>query len=347
MLFPAAVFLAALFLGQGSAQDGPASPCAAGCIDGVFLNAADLGCALGDKLCVCGQTTAYVDGIRDCINQACPQEAAAQIPIAEGVGAQQCAAASQAAGILPAPTPTTPPATPEAPTATPEPTSSATVAETATATPEPSPPSAVSSSETASSEALSAASVEPSASSSTSVAVEPTLTSSSTPSLTATGSSSATQGGATSSTEQPNVVSSASEEGLSVAAKAGIGAGVGVVVVFAALFLLFIWLSRRKKRATADVPSLQISEPLPGSGRQYADNPRRAEATLSTNFTPSPQSSESGRSKRSPQRAYTPSVGSYSSELDANFHVAQLPAVSRPDTSVGDYGWTIGGNPEM
>ncbi|OTB14963.1 hypothetical protein K445DRAFT_318341 [Daldinia sp. EC12] len=50
-----------------------------------------MGCALNDRLCVCGKSADFEAGIRDCINQACPPDvAAAQISIAQGYGTTEC-----------------------------------------------------------------------------------------------------------------------------------------------------------------------------------------------------------------------------------------------------------------
>lgn len=49
-----------------------------------------MGCALNDRLCVCGKTTAFTDGIRDCVNQVCGAEAAAQLPLAQTWGTTEC-----------------------------------------------------------------------------------------------------------------------------------------------------------------------------------------------------------------------------------------------------------------
>ncbi|KAI1372608.1 hypothetical protein F4677DRAFT_249214 [Hypoxylon crocopeplum] len=274
-------------LGQGIAQDTGIKACAYGCVNGVFLNGVSMGCAMNDRVCVCGKTTDFTDGIRDCVNQVCENEdPASQVPLAQAFGADQCQAASSAAGLLPTPTPTPQPSAPEptqqAPATTPA------VAETTAAS------------------SLDAASAtdQSSVSSSTSAAASGY-----------TGISS----GATSDAEEPD--GGSSSDGLSIAARAGIGAGVGVAVVILFLLAVFMFMRRRQKKKAAQRPraaNLQISQPLPGSGRQYAENMHQTESTMPKTFTPSPQSSHASRPAPVPTTPPSPSAVSYSSELDAN-----------------------------
>lgn len=139
---------------------------------------------MDDRLCVCGNTVDFTDGIRDCVNQVCGSDADTQLPIAQSFGADQCkgkqvganlasffqegignyqltknvVAASSSAGLLPTATPASSspsPAQPtqpteQAPAGTPSTTAAATVT-----TPGPSP-SPTLSAETASSNAVTA-----------------------------------------------------------------------------------------------------------------------------------------------------------------------------------------------
>ncbi|KAI0108042.1 hypothetical protein F4814DRAFT_43295 [Daldinia grandis] len=328
MMFIAVFTSLALFLGQGLAQDAGLLPCASGCVNGVFANSASMGCDMNDRLCVCGKGADFSDGIRDCINQACPSDvAAAQISIAQGYGNNECQAASSAAGALPSPTPA--PSTPTS-SAKPQPTEqtvesvpSTTAVETTkaaetTKAPEPSPSST-------SEPGFSAAAVESTASGSTPAATEssaPAKTSAATsPSVpSATSSDPAIVAGATSSAEKTDEGSSPNQDsGLSVAARAGIGAGVGVAAVLV-MVLAFCLLRRRSKKPEPErAQTMQISEPLPGSGRQFADGVRLPDPTLSKDFTPSAPSPGSLERSPSPMaRPYSPSTASYASELDAN-----------------------------
>ncbi|KAI8964278.1 hypothetical protein F5Y11DRAFT_101192 [Daldinia sp. FL1419] len=324
MIFITIFTFLALFLGQGLAQDAGLLPCASGCVTGVFANTAGMGCAMNDRLCVCGNSAGFSDGIRDCINQACPSNvAAAQISIAQGYGNTECQAASSAAAAQSSPTPAP---SPPASSAKPQPTgpvaesvASATTAE-AVKTPEPSP-----SPSSASESGFSAQVVESTASGSTPAATESSTpaktsvaTSSSIPS--ATTSDSAIAAGATSSAEKTDEESSANQEsGLSVGARAGIGAGVGVAAVLI-MIIAFCLLRRRNKTPEPErAQTMQISQPLPGSGRQFAEGVRQPDPTLSKDFTPSAQSPQSaGRTPSPVARPYSPSTASYASELDAN-----------------------------
>ncbi|KAI1467774.1 uncharacterized protein F4812DRAFT_376134 [Daldinia caldariorum] len=325
MMFITVFTSLALLAGRGLAQDTTGLlPCASGCVSGVFANTAAMGCGLNDRLCVCGKSSDFSAGIRDCINKVCPSEsAAAQISIAQGLGNSECEAASSAAGVLSSPTPT-PTLSPPASSATSQPTEQViksapptTTAETTQATkPSPSP---------ASQPGFSAAEVESTASSSTPAATESSApaktsaaSSSSAPSTTS--SNSAVAAGATSTAEKTDEESSPSQNGgLSVGARAGIGASVGVAVVVL-MILAFCFLRRRGKKPEPErAQTMQISQPLPGSGRQYAEGVRQPDPTLSKDFTPRAPSPQSANRTPSPvARPYSPSTASYASELDAN-----------------------------
>ncbi|KAI6086849.1 hypothetical protein F4821DRAFT_122885 [Hypoxylon rubiginosum] len=343
-------FLVAL-LGQGIAQDTGINACASGCVNGVFVNAPSMNCALDDRVCVCNNTTDFTDGIRDCVNQACGSDAAAQLPLAQAYGADQCKSASSAAGLLPAATPApssasvASPAVPteQAPantatttaaetTATPVPTSSAVAVSSAAVTAAaagttttaassaalPTPESSVATSSPASSPVSSpissAAAASSSSSSLSSDSASTTVGDADTPS----GTSSAEESGDASPTPDT------SQDTMTTAVRAGIGAGVGAAVVLLALLAVFLCMRRRKqkKAAATQGPTLQISEPLPGSGRQYADPMRQTEAGLSKTFVAASTNTRDLRQTSSqqtqPPTPTTPSAASYSSELDAN-----------------------------
>ncbi|KAI1500343.1 hypothetical protein F5X99DRAFT_242108 [Biscogniauxia marginata] len=319
MLVSAFTALVVLFLGHVDAQNTAASPCAVGCVDGVFANTANLGCGVGDRLCMCGRSGDLFNGIRDCVNQACASEAAAQADMAEQYGKDICAALSSSAG-LPATTPAATPA-PE-PTTSPSPTAAETTPEI---TPAPSPTNEGATSEVA------ADTVEPTTGS-TATSPTPAAEISETPdSSTSTSDpitiSDSTASGTSSATAAATVAASnddgtddegSSSNGLPVAVKAGIGAGAGVAIIMTAIIALCLCMRRRRgKEATrrgAKARSLKISDPLPGSGRQYAPDVRSSEIGMAKTYTGTPSSIY----PTSPKYPYSPSKESYSSQLDMN-----------------------------
>ncbi|KAI1079830.1 hypothetical protein F5B20DRAFT_154188 [Whalleya microplaca] len=365
MLLPVFTSLLILFLGQVRSED--VAPCAVGCVDGVFANSINLGCAAGDQLCLCAKTTDMTDGIRDCVNSACGSDAAAQAPLAQTYGSNQCQAASSKAGLLAAatPTPTPSPATAQEQAAT-TPTTAA--AETAEASPSPSPsPSADASPSPSPSPATQAvAAASPSTSDATAEATSPTSASASTSDAASTtaaaGSSSSSSvsayitagtsvGSAAAAKNSDDASSSDDGSGLTTAAKGGIGAGVGAAVIVATVIACCLCMRRRqKKKRDAEIRarSLQISQPLPGSGRQYADNMRQAEAGLSRTFTttsaprigeavssPSPTSRVAEKvSPESPPMSPS-TTASYYSELDHNLRrYEEMTPQTQPRTMI-------------
>ncbi|KAI4863535.1 hypothetical protein F4820DRAFT_449904 [Hypoxylon rubiginosum] len=356
MQFIVGAFFVAL-LGQGSAQDTGLNACASGCVNGVFVNAASMGCAMDDRLCVCGNTVDFTDGIRDCVNQVCGSDADTQLPIAQSFGADQCKAASSSAGLLPTATPASSspsPAQPtqpteQAPAGTPSTTAAATVT-----TPGPSP-SPTLSAETASSNAVTAVAAgttDTTASisgligpeSSSVAASSPPSSASASASVSASSSlpsdsASATSGDAdtpsgTSSAEESGNASptpeSSSQDDMTVAVRAGIGAGVGVAVVL--LVILAAWLCMRKRKSknpATQAPALQISQPLPGSGRQYADTMRQTEAGLSKTFVTSPTAHDLHQTSSLHSEPTTPHTPSAASDLDIVSN-SSTPASTRP-----------------
>ncbi|KAI1442631.1 hypothetical protein F5Y02DRAFT_242987 [Annulohypoxylon stygium] len=316
----AAVALVPLLVGQGSAQ---LLPCAAGCVSGVLANAASIGCAMNDILCVCGKSTDFTDGIRDCVNQACPAaDVAAQLPLAEAAGTDQCKTASAAAASSTAApaesqaTPLTQQAAASSPTSiATEATSKATPGTAATSISTTDPASTPTAQTTEA--ALSVPSTFSTVTSATSAAGQSSIDSAESAMSSTTDSGAAS--GATATADNSDSGSS-STGGLSTAARAGIGASSGVAAIL--VCLLGYWLvTRRRKQKKAD---MQISQPLPGSGRVYAGNMRQADASLSKTFTPSPMSSKKSNqpAPRAPSPGtppYSPSVASsYDPELDLN-----------------------------
>ncbi|KAI0596203.1 hypothetical protein F4775DRAFT_594633 [Biscogniauxia sp. FL1348] len=284
-----------LLLGQASAQTTTASPCAVGCVDGAFANTASLGCAVGDRLCMCGKSVSLLDGIRDCVNQACTSEAATQLSLAEQYGNDICAAISATAGQTPTTPATTPAAdltTAETPATTPSPTTAAATPETTEAqSPSPSPTPAESSTQGTTSP-VSADNVQSTTGStttnptSTGTVSETSESSTQSPTSTsgpvtlsdstASGTSGAAATGTTAASNEDGNGSTSSSSELPTAVKAGIGAGAGVAVVMIAIIALCLCMRRRKQkeaaRRAAAAHSLKISEPLPGSGRQRSED---------------------------------------------------------------------------
>ncbi|TRX91966.1 hypothetical protein FHL15_007063 [Xylaria flabelliformis] len=262
-------------LGLVSAQDSSTVPsvCAVGCVNGVFVNAASVGCANGDTLCVCNKTASFQDGIRDCITNACaPDGPAAQIPLADAYANDLCAKASASSAPPPAPTTSTPP--PES-TSTEAAASTTPIATSSTSTAVPSAESSPQSTTTSSSVVSTSAATSSSASdsqSTTTQAVSPT-TSASTSVISSSTTSDVSAPAATSST-------SPATAGLSTAAKAGIGAGVGAAVLAAIIIAICVCLRRRQQKKTASpVRNYKISEPMSATGSEFANNIGRAQTT--------------------------------------------------------------------
>ncbi|KAI7778707.1 hypothetical protein LA080_001854 [Diaporthe eres] len=242
--------------GLASAQDfGALSSCAQNCVNNMRTS---VGCVPVTDQCLCGNS-AFENGIRDCANQACSAEdATAAVDYAGGFCLKATGATTTAAATTPETTNTPPP-----PTTTAEP-------ETTTTPTTASEPTSVSA-ETVTSEtetsAASAATTETSSTAST-TASESTETSSSSASKTTSETTSGTKASASESASSTTDAAAASppDSGLSVGAKAGIAVGAGAAVVaLVALAIAFC----RTKRARRPPPrgTMQISEPLPGSGR--------------------------------------------------------------------------------
>ncbi|KAI1091214.1 hypothetical protein F5B19DRAFT_281831 [Rostrohypoxylon terebratum] len=310
----AVIALVPLLVGQGNAQ---LLPCAAGCVNGVLANAASVGCAMNDILCVCGKSTDFTDGIRDCVNQACPAaDVAAQQPLAQAAGTDQCKSASAAA----APS-TAAPAESQATPLTQQAAASSPTNTATEATSEAAPGTAATSISTPTAQTTEAALSVPSTfstvTSATSVASQSSVNSAESTMSSTTDSGAAS--GATATVDTSDSGSSSTGE-LSTAARAGIGASSGVAAILVCLLGYWLVTRRRKQKAAG----MHISQPLPGSGRVYAGNMRQADASLSKTFSPSPMSSKKSNQPvpRAPLPAtppYSPSVASsYDPELDLN-----------------------------
>ncbi|KAI8952611.1 hypothetical protein F4801DRAFT_214810 [Xylaria longipes] len=280
MLKQVAATAAITILGLVSAQDSPATPsvCAVGCVNGVFVNAANMGCASGDMLCVCDQAASFQGGIHDCIVAACASDGPdVQIPLANAYANEQCAKAAAESAAPSVPTSSTAASPPEPTPA--EVTSSTTpTAASSTSTPVPSAESSPQSTTTSSS-VVSTTAASPTTSSSASDN-ESTTTQpvSPTTSASTSGSSSPT----TSGISAPAATSSTSSTttGLSTAVKAGIGAGVGAAALAAIIIAVCVCLRRRQRKKTANrVRNYKISEPMSASGSHFANEIGRAETT--------------------------------------------------------------------
>ncbi|KAI1428698.1 hypothetical protein F5Y12DRAFT_683754 [Xylaria sp. FL1777] len=264
------------------AQDTTPSVCSTGCVNGVFVNAANLGCANGDTLCVCGKTDSFRDGIRDCIIQACPADGPdAQIPLADAYADAICASAAASSSTPPpAPTSSTAPASTEPqPTNTEAASATTSTGADSTAT---SIPSAESSSQSTVASSTVTSTETSSSASNTKVTTAPI---SGTPSdkVSSSVSTSISSPSTTSSSLQPIATSGTSQDttGLSTAVKAGIGAGVGAAALAAIIITVCVCLRRRQRNKTVNrVRNYKISEPMAVSDRQFGNDVGRAEAGL-------------------------------------------------------------------
>ncbi|KAI0426335.1 hypothetical protein F5Y09DRAFT_345794 [Xylaria sp. FL1042] len=285
-----AIVLVAI-LGLASVQGATLSACSAGCVSGVFQGAAQIGCANGDRLCVCGKTDSFKDGIRDCITGACAADGPdTQIPLAQAYGDQVCASVAAGSDPPPPPTASSPAlASPESTTTEAAPTTTSSVDDSTTTTvseANSSSQNTITNSEVASPEATSSAS-NPQAttapiSGALSNKVSPTTTSASASASNSASTATSSPSTASSSSE-PAATSSTSEAtaGLSTAAQAGIGAGVGAAALAAIIISICVCLRRRQRNKTANsVRNYKISEPMAVSDNQFGNIIGRAEAGL-------------------------------------------------------------------
>ncbi|KAK8085683.1 hypothetical protein PG997_006954 [Apiospora hydei] len=273
-----ALFAAALFWGNVLAQ-GDMNACAKGCVVNIFADPSRLGCKPEDKNCACHSGDNLKFGVRDCITQACSLTGDAlneQISMSDTYTNEICQPFTGAA----------PPATTAPPAAAPAATTAATTADpaktTAAGSPEVKDPPASNEPATATQAgATSAATSQATTGASAASADSPsgTVDASSAASSHAAGVAAPTAS-STSSKSADKEEKESSEEGLSVAAKAGIGAGAGVVVVMAAITLCCIMMRRRRDaRNAAKGPTRPTRSPLPcniskpvAGGRHYAED---------------------------------------------------------------------------
>ncbi|KAF6822111.1 hypothetical protein CPLU01_12229 [Colletotrichum plurivorum] len=258
-----AVTISALaILSRGQLDSLPA--CGISCVNAVI--AKGFGCASQDNVCLCKQQD-FVFGVRDCASQACGAEIA---PKVNDYVTSLCATATRE-------TPSSAPTQSQPPSPTPPlPASPAPTLQTTLPPPNTAKPAGVA---TSLSQPIAPSPLEPGVSSRRPSGIaQPSQLPSNIPTTLSTSaksvsvpkliSSTATGGGTShsgtaSDVEQGNIANG--PQSLSVPAKAGIGvaAGVGVLAIGLALYLL---IRRPKNRAR----SMQISGPMPGSGRDYS-----------------------------------------------------------------------------
>nr|XP_036581624.1 uncharacterized protein CTRU02_08196 [Colletotrichum truncatum]KAF6790067.1 hypothetical protein CTRU02_08196 [Colletotrichum truncatum] len=261
---PVAAFT--FLLGGACAQLDALPPCGVSCVNTVI--AKGFGCASQDNACLCKQQD-FLFGVRDCASQAC--EAAVAPKVNEYVTAL-CATATQVPPASTQPPTSQPPHSSAAPPATspppPQTTSQpppppATTDKTSIAETSSSQPSKSDTPDTPSkpvSEAAQATQLQSITPTTMSTSTKPNLTKAATSSVSGTQPS---QSGSASNADADKVTGDA--DGLSVPAKVGIGvgAGAGILAIVLALYLLV----RRPRNRTH---SMQISGPMPGSGRDYS-----------------------------------------------------------------------------
>ncbi|RYO80286.1 hypothetical protein DL764_009912 [Monosporascus ibericus] len=303
-----------------SADEGGAkliSPCAATCINNVFSAADRLGCQLGDTVCICKKTPEFQNGINDCVMQACVLplgEPIEQVVYAEDHGVDICN------GLLPDLDPSSTTESPASQSTTAVMTAAGAPAAEPTAAGAPVPAAtSLSPSTTAASpttEPAAAATEQTkspeSAPPNPTETVESTTSRSSSTSTTAlTSEPSAAVAGMTTPTAEPPPAESTeptpSPGGLPVEVKAGISAGACVAAVTGIIAAAYLILRRKKEQSGSDI---NISDPLPGAGRQWAPETKTLGNTFPTAYTPSGRSPETSDSNDAPGR------NSYSSELD-------------------------------
>ncbi|KAG6014449.1 hypothetical protein E4U54_005291 [Claviceps lovelessii] len=98
--------------------------------------------------------------------------------------------------------------------------------------------------------------------------ISPSITATATPSSTPHASSSRTSDTAPSATSSA-AAGAPSSPGLSQAAIAGIGTGIGAAVLAIIGFIICALMKGRKKNTGRDTDKIAISKPMPGSGRTY------------------------------------------------------------------------------
>ncbi|KAB5571794.1 hypothetical protein GE09DRAFT_1054034 [Coniochaeta sp. 2T2.1] len=245
--YSAVLLLAALRLVTG--QDLGAIPdCGRTCYTNMEGKGADLGCPDDNLSCLCAKDD-YKFGINDCAKAACGVDVAP----------------TETEAPTPTPAPTTAPEQPITSAAPTEPQSPVTE-NPATSSPQPKEPTPT---PTPSSTPIEPA--QPSTTLVTSATPAPTTSTTSTKSSSSTKTSTSTSSGTAAAADSK---SSDAATKLSVGAIVGIAVGgVGALVVVAVLFLCRRrHLKRQHRRSAALLTQLKISEPMPGSGRSYADS---------------------------------------------------------------------------
>ncbi|KLU83725.1 hypothetical protein MAPG_02776 [Magnaporthiopsis poae ATCC 64411] len=280
----AVLVLVSLAAGYVAAQDfGTVAACGQTCFTNMKGKIG--GCAADNQKCHC-DVPDYRNGLRDCVAQSCPAadiplvqnslaayvngvcNAAAAAPPAAGAPSTSAAPASATATSSPAPPP--PPATPSAPsTSTPAPAPTTSAQTSTPSAPAPAPTT----SETRTS----------------SVAASATSTSSS-HSSTGSASSSASSSSASSSATSAAAAGGASDskhDSLSGATVAGIAIGSSAIGIALIGVLVCVFLHKRNKRrpaADGNDYGLNISQPMPGSGRSYAGDHHNEKYEMSSSL---------------------------------------------------------------
>ncbi|KAL1891408.1 hypothetical protein Sste5346_007671 [Sporothrix stenoceras] len=275
------VFALAALAGIAKSQSFPDEAslpgCGQTCLDQVISEASTFGCTADSVGCLCAAPN-FQNGVHDCAAAACAADLLASVTnyvIGVCATAVVSAPAATSTPVTSAPvvSSTPPPAvssTPSTPpvSSTPTPVTSSSIATSAPPTTSSVPPTSTSTPVTSSTPTP-----VTSSSATSNALVAPTSTAQSTTAAPTTTS-------ATTSTPANTISSAASSTstasaGLTAGAKAGIGIGaaVGAVAVIAAIVAIII--TRKHKRGGNDrSPSrahLKISDPMPGSGRVYAN----------------------------------------------------------------------------
>ncbi|KAL8414532.1 hypothetical protein RB594_005678 [Gaeumannomyces avenae] len=265
----AVLVLVSLAAGYVAAQDfGTVAACGQQCFNG--MKGKIPGCAADNQQCHC-DVPEYRNGMRDCVAQSCP---AADIPLVQSSLAAYVDGVCKAAAGAPA---ASAPATSAAPA--PAASTSAPAAPPASAAPSTSAPAPASSAAPASSSPAPASSSTPSVTPAAPVAPSGTSTSSShssTGSASSSASSSSTSSSPTSGAAAGAGGSDANQsksDSLSSATVAGIAIGSSAIGIALIGVLVCVFLHKRNNRRAAAEGNdihLNISQPMPGSGRTYA-----------------------------------------------------------------------------
>ncbi|KAL8349971.1 hypothetical protein RB601_001492 [Gaeumannomyces tritici] len=267
----AVLVLVSLAAGYVAAQDfGTVAACGQQCFNG--MKGKIPGCAADNQKCHC-DVPDYRNGMRDCVTQSCP---AADTPLVQSSLAAYVDSVCKAAAGAPA---TSAPATSAAPA--PAASTSAPTAPPASAAPSTSAPAPASSAAPASSSPAPASSSTPSVTPAAPVAPSGTSTSSSHSSTgsasssasSSSTSSSPTSGAAAGAGAGAGNANQSKSDSLSSATVAGIAIGSSAIGIALIGVLVCVFLHKRNNRRAAAEGNdihLNISQPMPGSGRTYA-----------------------------------------------------------------------------